>query len=228
VHRISRLLLLIGLALGLGGRGAALDPARAAAQDAQHPPPKSAVKMPPPAAINTQGIAGQVVGVLPATLVVARDSLAGRPPFTDRAASNHWVDSVMTEALMLRAPEVQWKSPAQMRSLARQAPGIAADPDYLGQAALRDPQIQNVPDPMISNFRTLMAIAGGRYLFVPAALSFQHDSTGGVQARVNFVGVDTRMGTVVFRSYIVVDGPTPAGALDAAFGVLLPSVTVEP
>jgi len=229
VHHISRLLVLIGLAACAGGSTAEVGPDPVGAQEAAPAPKsKSQVKMPPPAPMNTLGIAGQVVGVLPITLVVARDSLAGKPPFADRASSNQWADSLIGELLMLRAPDVKWKLPAQMRALARSAPGLAADPDYLGQAALRDPQIEKVPNPLISNIRTLMAIAGGRYTFVPASLSFQHDSLGAVEARANFVGIDSRMGDVVFRSYIIASGVTPVAAMDSVMTILFPAITVEP
>jgi len=228
MNRISRLLLLIGLAACAGGSKAPVGPDPIEAQSPEPPKSKTQVKMPPAAAMNTLGIAGQVVGVLPSTLVVARDSLAGKAPFTDRAHSNHWVDSLLGEGMMMRSPEVNWKLPAQMRSMARRAPGIAADPDYLGQAALRDPQIVKVPDPMISNLRTLMGIAGGRFVFVPASFSFQHDSTGAVEARGNFVGIDTREGDVVFRSYIIASGATPTAAVDSMLSILFPSISVEP
>ena len=228
MYRISRLLVLVGLAACAGGSKAPVGPDPVEAQDAQAPKPKSPVKMPPAIPMNTLGIAGQVVGVLPATLVVARDSLAGQPPFADRASSNTWADSIMGEMMMMRAPDVKWKLPAQMRAVARSAPGMAADPDYLGQAALRDPTITKVPNPMISNIRNLMAIAGGRYAFAAASLSFQHDSLGAVEARGNFVGIDTRMGDVIFRSYIIASGATPAAAMDSVMTILFPSVTVEP
>ncbi len=229
MHRISRLLVLIGLAACAGGSTAEVGPDPIEAQEASKPEdPKSPVKMPPAAPMNTLGIAGQVVGVLPMTLVVARDSLAGKPPFADRASSNRWADSIIGEMLMMRAPDVKWKLPAQMRALARSAPGLAADPDYLGQAALRDPRITKVPNPLISNIRTLMAIAGGRYVFVPASLSFQHDSTGAVEARANVAGIDSRMGDVVFRSYIIASGATPTAAMDSVMTILFPAITVEP
>lgn len=221
MNHIFRIATVLGVAISSGSGNPGSGPSPLLAQGSQ-------IKMPPPAAMNIQSIAGQVVGVLPSTLVVARDSLAGQAPFTDRTSANAWVDTRLGDGLMMRAPEVNWKLPAQMRSLARSAPGIAANPDYLGQAALRDPQISKVPDPMISNFRTLMAIAGGRFMFIPAAFSFQHDSTGAVEARGNFVGVDTRMGDVIFRSYIIASGATPAEALDAVIDVLLPSITIEP
>lgn len=225
---ISRRLLASGLTFLLAGATALAGAGGLEAQSSAPPKSNGGVKMPPPIAMNVLSIAGQVVGVLPSTLVVARDSLAGKAPFTDRKSSTHWVDSMLGEGMMMRAPEVNWKLPAQMRSLAQRAPGIAADPDYMGQAVLRDPQITKVPDPMISNLRTLMAIAGGRFVFVPAALSFQHDSTGAVEARANFVGVDTRMGDVIFHSYIIASGATPTEAFDAVLAVLFPSITVEP
>jgi len=226
VSYIFRMLLVVGLAACAGGSKAPVGPDPA---EAQSPEPKPPVKpkMPPAIPLNTQGIAGQVVGVLPSTLVTARDSLGGKPPFTDRTTATRWVDSLMGEGLMMRAPEVNWKLPAQMRSLARRAPGIAADPDYLGQAALRNPEMEKVPDPLISNLRTLMAIAGGRFVLVPAALSFQHDSTGAVEAHVNMAGVDTRIGVVVFRSYIIATGATPTEALESVMTVLLPSIAVD-
>ena len=221
-----RLTLLIGVAACAGGTKAPVGPDPVEAQNAP-PPPPSNLKMPPAIALNTQGIAGQVVGVLPSTLVTARDSLGGKPPFTDRTTATRWVDSLVGEVLMMRAPEVNWKLPAQMRSMARRAPGIAADPDYMGQAALRNPEIKKVPDPLIANLRTLMAIAGGRFVLVPAAVSFQHDSAGTVEAHLNMAGVDTRLGDVIFRSYIISHGATPAAALEAAMVIMLPVVDVD-
>jgi len=228
VTHLCRSALLIGLAACAGGSTAPVGPVPAEAQTATPPPSNSKVKMPPAASLNLLGIAGQVVGVLPSTLVIARDSLAGVAPFTDRASSLKWMDQVFGEGLMMRGPEVNWKLPAQMRSIARRAPGIAADPDYMGQAVLRNPDIDKVPDPLISNLRTLMGIAGGRFVLVPAAVSFQHDSAGAVEVRMNLAGVDTRLGDVVFRSYIVASGATPEGAMDAMFAILLPGVSFEP
>ncbi|HQR18191.1 MAG TPA: hypothetical protein PK948_07460 [Gemmatimonadales bacterium] len=226
MKRIFRMVMVLVLAACLGGRQSPVSPDFAQAQTAPPKPPTN-VKMPPAIPLNTQGIAGQVVGVLPSTLVTARDSLIGKPPFVNRTGATQWVDSLIGEGLMMRAPEVNWKLPAQMRSMARRAPGIAADPDYMGQSALRNPEMDKVPDPLISNLRTLMAIAGGRFVLVPAALSFQHDSAGAVEARVNLAGVDTRVGTVIFRSYIIATGATPAAALDSVMQVLLPTIAVD-
>lgn len=223
-----RLLLLVALAACAGGSRPSAGPDPAGAQTPQPPKPRGKNKLPPAVPLNTQSLAGQVVGVMPATLVVVRDSLGGAPPFSDRVAAGRWVDSLLGEALMVRAPEVNWKLPAQMRGMARRAPGIAADPDYMGQAALRNPEMDKVPDPLISNLRTLMAIAGGRLVLVPAAVTVQRDSTGAVEAHLNLAAVDTRLGAVVFRSYLVASGATPADALTAAVALLLPAIGVDP
>ncbi len=217
-HR-RRTALVLGMLVIAGGS--------AAAQSPSQQPTTGKVKMPPAIALNTAALSGQVVGVMPTTLITARDSLGGKAPFSDRASATRWADSIIGDALQMRAPEVNWKLPAQMRSLAKRAPGIAADPDYMGQAALRNPQIEKVPDPLIANLRTLMALAGGRFVLVPASISFQHDSTGAVETRLNLAGVDTRTGNIPFRSYIIAPGPTPAAALAAAMAILLPTVEVE-
>jgi len=229
MNRTIRRLFPLALAVVAAGAWGGIDPTSAEAQSSMPAPkPLTKPKLPPPIALNTQGIAGQVVGVLPATLVVVRDSLIGKAPFTDRTATVRWVDSLLGESLMMRAPEVNWKLPAQLRSMARHAPGIAADPDYMGQSALRSPEIKKVPDPLISNMRTLMAIAGGRFMLVPAAASFHHDSAGAVVLALNLAGVDTRLGDVVFRSYIVTSGATPAVAMDSAMAILLPVMSADP
>ncbi len=225
-HRHRMALVLGFLVLGGAGTGA-FGPSRLAAQSPSQQPATGKAKMPPAIALNTAAISGQVVGVMPTTLITARDSLVGKAPFTDRAAAIRWADSLIGDALQLRAPEVIWKLPAQLRSMAKRAPGIAADPDYMGQAALRNPQIEKVPDPLMANLRTLMALAGGRFVLVPASLSFQHDSTGAVETHLNLAGVDTRTGNVAFRSYIKAAGPTPAAALDSAMAILMPTVSVE-
>jgi len=227
VKHLLRFTLLLGIAACAGGSKPQVGPDPAEAQQPEQKPPASKVKMPPAIAMNTAALAGQVVGVMPTSLITARDSLGGKPPFTTRAETTHWADSLIGEALQLRAPEVNWKLPDQMRTLAKRAPGIAADPDYMGQSALRNPQIEKVPDPLFANMRTLMAIAGGRFVLVPASLSFQHDSTGAVETHVNWAGVDTRTGNIAFRSYIKSAGATPAEALQHSLEVLLPVVAVE-
>src|SRR5205807_4831056 len=74
-----------------------------------------------------------------------------------------------------RTPEVSWVLPDALRRAARRAPGIAPDPDQMGSAVLRAPDVEIVPDPLRSELRTLVALGGngGRYALVPAALVYR-------------------------------------------------------
>ena len=54
---------------------------------------------------------------------------------------------------------------------------------------------------------------------------FDHDATPG-SSKESTDG--TRAGDVVFRSYIIASGATPAAAMDSVLKILFPSVTVEP
>lgn len=177
---------------------------------------------PPPAPLNTQGVAGQVVTVLPATLLIAEGPLAQDSLFRNRTAALRWADSVMGDELVMRAPEVSWKLPPEVRKAARRAAGYAPDPDHMGQSILRDPKMREVPDPLRSSLRTLIAITGGRVTLVPASLVFaQQDST--VSVDVIFSAVDVRRSAIVWRSQGQTRGATPEAALRAAMAEILPA-----
>jgi hypothetical protein len=96
------------------------------------------------------------------------------------------------------------------------------DPDQMGQAMLRATRLREVPDPLRSSLRTLMAVVGGRIVMVPAALSFSSDTTGAVRAELSLVAADSRSGKVLWRSGALGIGPTPGLALGAALSGVLP------
>src|SRR5881296_2337486 len=78
-----------------------------------------------------------------------------------------------------RAPEVNWLFPDELRRVARRAPGVAPNPDQMGTALLRAENLSVIPDPLRSQLRTLVALAGGgggRYALVPAALVYRRPS----------------------------------------------------
>jgi hypothetical protein len=175
--------------------------------------------------VPTQGLAGQDVALVPLTLVATdpafqSDSLFA--PYRDRRATLTWADSVIGDAFVGRAPEVKWVLPPALRKIARRSPGIVGDPDQMGQAMLRAPRLKDVPDPLRSSLRSLMAVVGGRVAMVPAALGFSPDSTGRVRAELSLVAADTRSGKILWRSTARGIGPTPAAALAAALDGVLP------
>ncbi|MGH7528677.1 MAG: hypothetical protein ACREMX_18440 [Gemmatimonadales bacterium] len=179
----------------------------------------------PPLPVPAEALTGQTVALMPLTLVAAdpaleTDSLYAR--YRDRRTTLLWADSLIGDAFTGRAPEVQWVLPPELRKMARRAPGIVGDPDQMGQAALRAPKLRDVPDPLRSSLRNLMAIAGGRVTMVPAALAFGRAVDGRVRADLSLVAADVRRGKVIWRSLAIGSGATPDEALRAALASVLP------
>jgi hypothetical protein len=170
----------------------------------------------------TTSFAGQQLAVTPLTLVVSDEALSATPPLNSRPVALAWADSLVGAALTGRSPEVKWVFPAELRKLARRAPTVAPDPDRMGQSLLRGPKVEEVPDPLRNNLRSMMALVGGRFVLVPAALAFLREPNDAVRAELSLALVDTRTGRVVWRSLAWGTGTTPERALVAALDTVLP------
>jgi hypothetical protein len=195
------------------------------AAGAQQPAPNAPPPGQPAAAVPTEGLAGQHVAVMPITLVAADPALQSDTiyaPYRDRRTALLWADSLIGEAFTGRAPEVRWVLPPELRKVARRSPGIVNDPDHMGQAMLRAPKMREVPDPLRSSLRNLMAVVGGRMVMVPAALGFGRQADGRLRADLTLVVADTRSGKVLWRSQAAGSGADPREALDAALAAALP------
>jgi hypothetical protein len=196
-------------------------PLLACAAQAQDPLPP----LPPVRALATAALAGQTIAVLPITLLVAdpaleTDTVYAR--YSDRRAALLRADSLVGEALRSRGPEVNWVLPPQLRKVARRSAGVVDDPDQMGQAILRSPKMERVPDPLRSSIRGLVALAGGRMAFVPASLGFGPEANGQIRADLSLVLADSRSGKVLWRSLAYGRGATPDQALNAAVAAVLP------
>jgi hypothetical protein len=99
---------------------------------------------------------------------------------------------------------------------------MLSDPGTLGQAMLRAPNLERVPDGLGASLRKLVAIAGGRMIFVPAAVGFSRADDGQVRADAALVVVDTRRNLIVWRSQAWGTGPTPDDALRQAIATVFP------
>lgn len=174
----------------------------------------------PAAALSVTALSGQRVPVLPITYILA-DSVVGLP--ATHAELVAWADSIVGEAFEIRGPEVQWVLPPALRSAVRRAPSMLPPPDKLGQAILRSPRIDRVPDPLRIHLRALAALTNSRMIMVPAAVRFSN-VTGGVQAEIDFVLADARNGSVAWRSRPTAVAATPGEALRLATQYLLPDV----
>jgi len=198
----------------------------ACAAGAQQPQQQPQPQQPPPVStVPTEALAGQQVALMPLTLVAAEPTLQADSlyaPYRDRRATLSLADSLIGEAFASRAPEVRWVLPPELRKLARRSPGIVGDPDAMGQAMLRAPKLRDIPDPLRSSLRNLMAVVGGRVAMVPAALSFGREADGRIRADLSLVLGDTRGGRVLWRALATGRGASPPEALDAALAVALP------
>jgi hypothetical protein len=175
--------------------------------------------------VPAEAFAGQQIAVMPLTLIAADSTLQSDTlyaPYRDRRSALTWADSLIGEALTGRAPEVRWVLPPALRKLARRSPGIVGDPDQMGQAMLRSPKLREIPDPLRSSLRNLVAVAGGRVAMVPAALAFARQSDGRIRADLSLVAADTRSGRVLWRSVAVGQAAAPQPALEAALAAVLP------
>jgi hypothetical protein len=163
--------------------------------------------------------------VLPITLVAADPAIeadSGYAAYRDRRAALQRTDSLISEALLGRGPEVGWVLPPELRKMARRAAGFVPDPDQMGQAVLRAPQLNTIPDPLRSSMRSLLAIADGRLALVPAALGFGPEPDGQIRADLSLVLGDVRNGKVLWRSLASGRGKTADQALLAALAAVLP------
>jgi hypothetical protein len=201
-------LLLLAAGLACGGRN-----------EPEETTPKEE-KPEPIVALATAPLAGQVVAVIPLTILIGDDELMSQPPFNDRVHAVAWADSIITQQLLARAPEPKWVFPPELRRIAHRAVGVAPDPDHMGQGIMRAPDLQDVPDPLRSSLRNLLAVAGGRYAFIPAAISFTPDSVG-QRVDASLVLADVRLGKVLWRTVTYASGTTAeralVNAMEAAF-----------
>ncbi len=171
----------------------------------------------------TTALAGQTVAVLPLTIILVDDSLTTQVvTFPDRAKGLAWADSVLGDALESHSPEVQWVLAPALRKIAHRTPGVTVDPDHMGQGILRVPGITDVPEPLRSSLRSLVAIAGGRNALIPATLYFLPDPEQAVRAELTMVLADVRTGKVLWRTVATGFGPTALRALISALAVVLP------
>jgi len=186
----------------------------------------------PTAPLPTAGLAGQRVALTPLALVAAEEALQWDSLIGNRRTTLDKSDSIIVTLLGARASEVTWVGPAELRHIARRAPGIAADPDQMGTPFLRASNIIDVPDPLRSQLRTLMGLAGGRYVLVPAGLVFRVASPGAAprgspaaaSAELSVVLIDSRVGKVGWRTIAHGEGDDPWIALTRAVKSLTPGL----
>jgi hypothetical protein len=189
-----------------------------AQDEGQAPPPAVPARV-----LYSAPLAGEKIAVLPVTMVIAEPPLGTEAPFLDRTTLLRWTDSILQYALENRAPEVEWVFPRDLRAIARRAPTVAPDPDRMGQSVMAAPRLDFMPDPLRSYARSLVAIAGGRHLLIPAAATFARNPAGdSVKVELSVVLADARNGQVIWRTLALGSGGTADLALAEALRLMLP------
>jgi hypothetical protein len=217
---LNRIELSPGWCLGL----LALVACSAHAQEQSKPVP-AVEPLPAVAILPTDRLAGQTIAVLPITLVVADPVLESDTlyqPYRERRAALLRADSLVGRGIQARGPEVNWVLPPQLRKIARRSAGFVEDPDQMGQAVLRSPNLTKVPDPLRSSLRGLVAMVDGRLALVPASVGFGPEANGQIRADLSLVLADGRNGRILWRSVAYGRGANPDQALNAAVAAALP------
>ena len=178
--------------------------------------------------LNTLTLAGQKVVVLPLTILLIEDSVPGGALLADRTRGLPWADSLIGAAFTTHSPEVDWVLPPALRKIAKRTQGVTVDPDHMGQAIMRVPKIDVVPDPLRSSLRTMAAIAGAVEAVIPAAASLLHGPGDTVHAELAMVLAYVRTGQVLWRTLATGSGRTPTLAFNAALQTVLPLPGVMP
>jgi hypothetical protein len=191
--------------------------------------PKLSKGQTPAIALATAGLAGQTVAVLPVAMTLWDPHLPGGTGPKARATIRLWADSLLGDALQERATEVKWVLPPELRRVASRASGMMPSPDQMGQAIMRSPGLKEMPDPLRSYVRQLVALAGGaRYALIPAALYLTPAPGDSLTVQLSAVLADARLGRVLWRTLAVGRGETAAEAYRAALETILPSDTSAP
>ncbi len=183
--------------------------------------PQGADTPAPALPLPVSSMVGVEVVVYPLTMILGEADLEWDDVLSPRDSALAIADSLLAAALIERTPEVMWVLPAELRRVARGAPGILVDPDRMATAILRN-NLAKLPDPLRSQMRSLTGAVGDRLSMVPASLLYYREPDGTGRAELTMVLVEVRLGDVWWRSVVTGTGSDPWTALREALETLAP------
>jgi hypothetical protein len=93
----------------------------------------------------------------------------------------------------------------------------------MGHAVMRNPDFKELPDPLRSQVRQLLALSSGaRFALIPASLLLAPAGSDSVSVEFSAVLADGRLGRVMWRTLALGRGATADQAYRAALATLLP------
>jgi hypothetical protein len=189
----------------------AAHPARADAQDHPKPPHQHVL-----AAFSTRRLM-----VLPTHYLRMGDSLGWADQITDQTAYLSSLDDEIVFAFSDRGVKKVWVFPAAIDAIARRNEPYAPDPHAMAAQWLRFPGPKRlpkqVPDPIASQLRTLVAMQdGGQLVLLPVELRFEPVPGGMECAVLRFVIFDAVRAKIIYMADIQSDPQTSFGPALAA------------
>ena len=155
-------------------------------------------------------------------MVVTDPRLPGGTGVDARTRTMRWADSLLGDALLERAPQVEWILPPALRRTAERAVGVMPSPDRMGQSVMRSPALTSVPDPLRGYLRQLVALSGGaRFALIPAALYLTPGPADSIVVQLSAVLADGRLGRVLWRTMAKGTGSTADQALRVALSTIV-------
>lgn len=199
--------LVANVATVLAALGAAVVPAACSRPAPQPPAPVAAARadtqppstQPAPRRISPlAGLAGQHIVVLPVHYLRA-DTLGWSARVTDPRSTLAALDSAIERALSERGFRTDWTYPPALARSARRNAGYVSDPYSLAAERLRlgARAIEGqVPEPLASQLRSIVAVTDARYALFPVELRFEQLPDGRARPVLRVALMDARGATV--------------------------------
>jgi hypothetical protein len=180
-------------------------------------PPKPA---PPSAGVTVSptplaSLAGQRIIVLPVHYLRATDTLGLTTPLARPHDFLRSLDDEIAFAMAERGLRSQWVFPEDLARIAKRNAGHSADPYALAAEVLRPTgprRIPQLPDPLASQLRSLVALSDARYALFPVEVRFENVGTTG-RAVLHVALIDARASNIRWSGDIASDtmSTIPAG-----------------
>lgn len=159
------------------------------------------------------GLAGAPVLVVPLGVLAGDPGAKGSEDLSFAARVR--VDSVIASGLRRRVPSVPWLDPATVRERA-EADRSLPHPDSLALQDLKLRALMGVPPALLEQLRRLTTINQGKYVLMPARVTYRATKTGRARVEFTVILIDTRVGAIAWKSDVRGDDDTPLDALSAA------------